>query len=156
MGSHGLFPRTSSHGNNNTCTRQYIVHFNVSSSLLRFSHPSLGTNTTLVNAGENRRSNIVYTTWFNSDRTRCIDSNKTKTILNDSDYWRRALILGNNFCVPILRASGHERLFSITASTCFYTKNTITTDVLLCSISFGMKGRESDDFSTYPLHYYII
>ena len=33
--------------------------------------------------------------------------------------------------------------------------NTVTTDVLFCSILFGMKGRESE-FPTYPLHYYVI
>ena len=37
-------------------------------------------------------------------------------------HHRRALILGNNFCIPILRASGRLRLFSSTMATYFYTK----------------------------------
>ena len=51
--------------------------------------------------------------------------------LSSIAYSGRAQILAKYSRCPILQVFGHERLlFSSTASTCFYTTNTITTDVL--------------------------
>ena len=46
-------------------------------------------------------------------------------------YCRRAQMLANNSRGPILRASGHERLFSSTALTCSYTKYRYNNDASL-------------------------
>ena len=69
---------------------------------------------------------------------------------------RRALILANNSRVPFLQVSQRLKYQFCTARYVFlHTKIPLQRHTLLCSILFGMKGRESD-FPTYLLHYYII
>ena len=68
----------------------------------------------------------------------------------------RALILGNNFCVPILRASGRLQSFSSTAPTCFYTKYRYngTSCILLELIHY--EGLEQKVFYLFTYIPYII